>query len=121
MTGISPTDLILNPDGSIYHLHLLPEEIADTILLVGDPGRVGLVSSRFDRIDLRKSNREFVTHTGSYRGKRISVISTGIGTDNIDIVINELDALVSVDLKSSASEKLTLSENLQRPLEESGR
>jgi uridine phosphorylase len=100
MTGISPTDLILNPDGSIYHLHLLPEEIADTILLVGDPGRVGLVSSRFDRIDLRKSNREFVTHTGSYRGKRISVISTGIGTDNIDIVINELDALVSVDLKS---------------------
>lgn len=100
MTGISPTDLILNPDGSIYHLHLLPQEIADTILLVGDPGRVGLVSSRFDTIDLQKSNREFVTHTGSYRGKRISVMSTGIGTDNIDIVINELDALVSVDLKS---------------------
>jgi uridine phosphorylase len=100
MTGISPTDLILNPDGSIYHLNLLPEEIADTILLVGDPGRVDLVSSRFDSIELQKRNREFVTHTGSYRGKRISVISTGIGTDNIDIVVNELDALVSVDLKS---------------------
>ncbi len=98
MDLISHTDLILNPDGSIYHLHLLPEDIADTILLVGDPGRVSQVSSHFDSIDITKENREFVTHTGSFKGKRISVLSTGIGTDNIDIVLNELDALVNVDL-----------------------
>jgi uridine phosphorylase len=99
MNPISHTDLILNPDGSIYHLHLLPEDIADQIILVGDPGRVKQVSSHFDTIELEKSNREFVTHTGSYKGKRISVLSTGIGTDNIDIVLNELDALVNVDLE----------------------
>ncbi len=99
MERISRTDLILNPDGSIYHLALLPEEIADTIILVGDPARVEMISSRFEKVEVRKSNREFITHTGSYRGKRISVISTGIGTDNIDIVLNELDALVNVDLK----------------------
>ena len=95
---ISHTDLILNPDGSIYHLHLLPEDIADQVILVGDPGRVAQVSSHFEEIELKKSNREFVTHTGTYRGKRITVLSTGIGTDNIDIVLNELDALVNVDL-----------------------
>ncbi len=100
MVTISHTDLILNPDGSIYHLHLLPEDIADTIILVGDPGRVKQVSSHFDRIELRKENREFVTHTGIFRGKRISVLSTGIGTDNIDIVLNEVDALVNVDLEN---------------------
>lgn len=94
------TDLILHPDGSIYHLGLLPEEIADTIILVGDPGRVEQVSSRFDTIRIRKENREFVTHTGTYGGKQISVLSTGIGTDNIDIVLNELDALVNVDLST---------------------
>jgi uridine phosphorylase len=99
MERISHTDLILNPNGSIYHLALLPEEIADTIILVGDPGRVELISSRFDEVEVKKSNREFITHTGFYHGKRISVISTGIGTDNIDIVLNELDALVNVDLK----------------------
>ncbi|MEN8227189.1 MAG: nucleoside phosphorylase [Bacteroidota bacterium] len=98
MAPISHTDLILNPDGSIYHLHLLPEDIADTIILVGDPGRVKQVSSYFDSVELEKVNREFVTHTGTYQGNRISVISTGIGTDNIDIVLNELDALVNVDL-----------------------
>jgi len=98
MNPISPTDLILNPDGSIYHLHLLPGDIADQIILVGDPGRVAQVSSHFDHIELIKSNREFVTHTGSYKGKRITALSTGIGTDNIDIVLNELDALVNVDL-----------------------
>ncbi|MBE9517509.1 MAG: nucleoside phosphorylase [Bacteroidetes bacterium] len=98
MNPISHTDLILNPDGSIYHLHLLPGDIADQIILVGDPGRVKQVSSHFDHIELEKSNREFVTHTGSYKGKRITVLSTGIGTDNIDIVLNELDALVNVDL-----------------------
>jgi len=99
MNPISHTDLILNPDGSIYHLYLLPEDIADQIILVGDPGRVAQVSSHFDHIELKKSNREFVTHTGSYKGKRISVLSTGIGTDNIDIVLNELDALVNVNLE----------------------
>jgi uridine phosphorylase len=98
MNPISHTDLILNPDGSIYHLHLLPGDIADQIILVGDPGRVTQVSSHFDNIELEKSNREFVTHTGSFKGKRITVLSTGIGTDNIDIVLNELDALVNVNL-----------------------
>jgi len=99
MNPISHTDLILNPDGSIYHLHLLPGDIADQIILVGDPGRVEQVSSHFDKIELKKSNREFVTHTGRYKGKRITAISTGIGTDNIDIVLNELDALLNVDLE----------------------
>lgn len=99
MNPISHTDLILNPDGSIYHLHLLPGDIAHQVILVGDPGRVKQVSSHFDHIELKKSNREFVTHTGRYKGKRISVISTGIGTDNIDIVLNELDALLNVDLE----------------------
>ena len=99
MESISHTDLILNPDGSIYHLHLLPRDIADTIVLVGDPGRVKQVSAQFDSIEIEKENREFVTHTGTYKGKRISALSTGIGTDNIDIVLNELDALVNVDLE----------------------
>ncbi len=98
MDDISHTDLILNPDGSIYHLHLLPGEIARTIILVGDPGRVSQVSGHFSSIRLKKENREFVTHTGTYHGMETSVISTGIGTDNIDIVLNELDALVNVDL-----------------------
>lgn len=96
---MSHTDLILNPDGSIYHLRLLPEDIARDIILVGDPGRVATVSGFFDHVEIRKSNREFTTHTGTYRGKRISALSTGIGTDNIDIVLNELDALVNVDLQ----------------------
>lgn len=99
MKAISHTDLILNPDGSIYHLHLHPEDIADQVILVGDPERVARVTSHFDHVELKKSNREFHTQTGRYRGKRISVISTGIGTDNIDIVLNELDALVNVDLE----------------------
>ena len=99
MTGtISHTDLILNPDGSIYHLHLLPGDIADTIILVGDPGRVAQVAAHFDQVNTRKKNREFHSCTGTYREKEITVISTGIGTDNIDIVVNELDALVNVDL-----------------------
>jgi len=94
---ISATDLILNDDGSIYHLNLLPEDISDTIILVGDPDRVPRVSCFFDHIELKKGKREFITHTGSIGSKRISVISTGIGTDNIDIVLNELDALVNID------------------------
>jgi uridine phosphorylase len=96
---IPDSELILNPDGSIFHLRLQPEQIADTVLLVGDPGRVGSVSRHFSTIECEVSNREFVTHTGLYKGARISVLSTGIGTDNIDIVVNELDALVNIDLK----------------------
>jgi len=114
MNPISHTDLILNPDGSIYHLHLMPGDIADHIILVGDPGRVKQVSSHFDHIELKKSNREFVTHTGSYKGKRITVLSTGIGTDNIDIVLNELDALVNVDLDQRTIESEHKSLNLIR-------
>ena len=97
MTAIASSELILNENGSIFHLHLKPEELADTVLLVGDPGRVALVSAMFDKIRVQVQNREFVAHTGIYKGKEISVISTGIGTDNIDIVVNELDALANID------------------------
>ncbi len=100
MERISETDLILNEDGSIYHLNLLPEDISDTIILVGDQDRVPRVSRFFDQIELKKGKREFITHTGSIGSKRLSVISTGIGTDNIDIVLNELDALVNIDLNT---------------------
>ena len=96
---IGPSELILNQDGSIYHLNLLPEDIADTVILVGDPQRVERISRHFDSIEVRKQKREFITHTGRYKNKRLSVLSTGIGTDNIDIVLNELDALVNIDLK----------------------
>ncbi len=99
MNKIPDSELILNPDGSIFHLHLLPHQIAENIILVGDPGRVNMVSENFDRIEYKVQNREFATHTGYFNKKRISVVSTGIGTDNIDIVINELDALVNIDLK----------------------
>lgn len=95
-----PSELILNPDGSIYHLNLLPEDIADTLFFVGDPSRVKLVSRHFDRIRVRKQKREFITHTGELNGRELTVISTGIGTDNIDIVVNELDALANVDFQS---------------------
>ena len=91
------SELILNPDGSVYHLHLLPDHISDTILTVGDPNRVVQVSRHFDSIEFEATHREFVTHVGYYRGKRITVLSTGMGTDNIDIVMNELDALVNID------------------------
>ena len=97
---IPESELILNADGSIYHLDLKPGEIAHTIILVGDPQRVDRVSKHFDHIELKREHREFCTHTGTLRGRRLSVISTGIGTDNIDIVFNELDALVNIDLDS---------------------
>jgi len=97
---IKSSELILNPNGSIYHLNLLPENISNTIILVGDPDRVSRVSKHFDTIEFETQKREFHTHTGWFKGKRITVISTGIGTDNIDIVINELDALVNIDLKT---------------------
>lgn len=96
----APSELILNPDKSIYHLNLLPNDLADTIITVGDPGRVAQVSAHFDRIEIRKGKREFLTHTGFYKENRITVLSTGIGTDNIDIVLNELDALANIDFDS---------------------
>lgn len=98
MRIIEPSELIINPNGSIFHLHLRPQDISDTIILVGDPGRVDTVSSFFSKIEFSVTNREFKTVTGYYNDKRISVVSTGIGTDNIDIVVNELDALVNIDL-----------------------
>lgn len=100
MVKIPESELILNTDGSVYHLNLLPEDISDIVINVGDPDRVSLVSGYFDSIELKKHKREFLTHTGTYKGRRITVLSTGIGTDNIDIVYNELDALVNIDLAS---------------------
>ncbi len=94
---IGESELILNADGSIYHLNLLPEDIASTIIVVGDPGRVEQVSRYFDSIEIAKEKREFLTHTGYLNGQRITVLSTGIGTGNIDIVMNELDALANID------------------------
>ena len=98
--SIKNSELILNPDGSIYHLHLKPEDIADTIIFVGDQERVAEVTKHFDTIDFETQSREFKTQTGTYKGKRLSVISTGIGPDNIDIVLNELDALVNIDFET---------------------
>jgi uridine phosphorylase len=92
------TELITNPDGSVFHLHLLPGEIADNIIIVGDPGRVDMIADMLDSVRVRKCNREFCTATGTYGGMEVTVISSGIGTDNIDIVINELDALANIDL-----------------------
>jgi uridine phosphorylase len=100
MNIIAETELILTAENKIYHLNLSKEEIADDIILVGDPDRVAIISSKFDKIEHKIQNREFVTHTGTLNGKRISAIATGIGPDNIDIVINELDALVNIDFKT---------------------
>ena len=94
------SELIINGDGSIFHLHVKPEQLADKVILVGDPGRVSLVASHFDSKECDIESREFHTITGTYRGKRISVVSTGIGCDNIDIVLNELDALANIDFKT---------------------
>lgn len=100
MRTISETDLILNDDGSAYHLNLFPGEVADTVITVGDQDRVAEVSKHFDRVELKRAKREFVTHTGYIGSQRVTVISTGIGTDNIDIVLNELDALINVDCRN---------------------
>lgn len=106
--SIQASELILNPDGSVYHLNLRPEHLANTIITVGDPDRVNTITQHFDTIEFQTQKREFHTQTGTYRGKRITVISTGIGTDNIDIVLNELDALVNIDLeKREIKEQLT--------------
>jgi uridine phosphorylase len=99
MSRLSPTDLILNADGSVYHLNLLPKHLADIVITVGDPGRVHRISQRFNDIEFEMNKREFITHTGRFNGKRITVISTGIGPDNMEIVLTELDALVNIDLK----------------------
>jgi uridine phosphorylase len=111
---IPDSELVLNRDRSVYHLKLKEEHIADTILLVGDMGRVKQVSQLFDKIEFQNQNREFVTHTGIYKGKRISVLSTGIGPDNIDIVMNELDAVVNIDLEKRQHRPVRKSLNLVR-------
>lgn len=100
MAKISETDLVLNGDGSVYHLALLPKHISETVLTVGDPSRVNMISQHFDSIEFEMNRREFITQVGSYKGKKVTVISTGIGTDNIEIFFTEIDALVNVDLKT---------------------
>lgn len=97
---ISPSELIINKDGSVFHLHLQPAQLADRVILVGDPGRVPVVASRFDEQECEVCSREFHSITGRYKGKRITVVSHGIGTDNIDIVLNELDALANIDFNT---------------------
>jgi uridine phosphorylase len=114
MKKIAESELIINNDGSIFHLHLTPDQIADNIILVGDPGRVATISDMFDSVEHKVQNREFVTHTGFYKGKRFSALATGIGTDNIDIVLNELDALVNIDLKTRMPKTEHKSLNLVR-------
>lgn len=111
---IKESELILNPDGSIYHLNLKPEQVATTIILVGDQDRVGRISKYFDTVEHKVQKREFCTHTGTYKGKRLTVISTGIGPDNIDIVINELDALFNIDLNTRQPKKQITSLNFIR-------
>jgi uridine phosphorylase len=100
MAKIPEADLVLNRDGSVYHLCLLPKHISDTILTVGDPSRVNSISQHFDSIEFEMNRREFITQIGTYKGKRITVISTGIGTDNVEIFFTEIDALVNIDLKN---------------------
>ena len=102
---IAETELILTPENKIYHLNLSKDEIADNIILVGDPERVSIISNKFDSIEHKIQNREFVTHTGILNGKRISAIATGIGPDNIDIVVNELDALININFKTRTINK----------------
>lgn len=108
------SELIINGDGSIFHLHVKPEQLADKVILVGDPGRVNLVASHFESRECEVESREFRTVTGMYRGKRISVVSTGIGCDNIDIVVNELDALANIDFATRTEKKEKTSLTLVR-------
>ena len=114
MNKLRDTELIITNSGRIYHLNLKKEEIADDIILVGDPNRVEQISNKFEKIDFKITHREFITHTGYYNNKKISVISSGIGTDNIDIVINELDALVNVNFESRQINKIKKSLNIIR-------
>ncbi|MFI0428918.1 nucleoside phosphorylase [Mariniflexile sp. HMF6888] len=112
--SVKASELILNPNGSVYHLNLKPEHIAKTIIFVGDQNRVEQVSKHFDNIEFKIQKREFKTHTGTFKGNRISVISTGIGPDNIDIVLNELDALFNIDLKTRTQKEILTSLNIIR-------
>jgi len=112
--NIKESELILNPDGSIYHLELKPEHISNNIIFVGDQDRVDRITQHFDSVEFSVQKREFKTSTGIYKGKRISVISTGIGPDNIDIVLNELDALVNIDLKTRQPKKTLTKLNIVR-------
>ncbi|NLL27509.1 MAG: nucleoside phosphorylase [Bacteroidales bacterium] len=114
MKKILESELILRDDGAVYHLNLKPDEIAENIILVGDPGRVDLVASMFDKVNISKQNREINSATGIYKGKNVSVISTGMGPDNLDIVVNELDALVNVDLKNRVEKDSHKALNLVR-------
>jgi uridine phosphorylase len=114
MSRIAESEMILNERGAIYHLDLLPEELASNVILVGDPGRVARVSDHFDRIEFKNQHREFITHTGTIGKKRISVISTGIGTDNIDITLNEIDALVNINFKTREINPKLSSLNIMR-------
>lgn len=114
MARIPESELILNPDGSVYHLNLRPEHIADTIIAVGDPGRVHQVSQYFDEVEFEMNKREFITHTGSIGKKRLTVISSGIGTDNVEILLNELDALVNIDLEKREPRKELKALNIVR-------
>ncbi len=114
MQAIAPSELIINNRGAIYHLNLRPEELANTIITVGDPDRVKEVSKYFDKIEVEARHREFVTHTGTIGGKRLSVVSTGIGPDNIDIVLNELDALVNIDFGTRTVRESLTSLNIIR-------
>lgn len=111
---IKSSELILNPDGSVYHLNLKPENIAHDIIFVGDQNRVEKITQNFDKIEFSTQKREFKTQTGIYKGKRITVMSTGIGPDNIDIVMNELDALVNIDLKTKTPKDILTSLNIIR-------
>jgi uridine phosphorylase len=114
MSRIGDSELIINPDGSVFHLHLKPGQIGDTCILVGDQDRVEMVSKHFDSIEIKVRNREFKTHTGTYNGKSISVLSTGIGTDNIDIVVNELDAICNIDFETRTAKSIHKKLNLIR-------
>lgn len=111
---IKSSELIINPDGSVYHLNIKPQDLATNIILVGDQNRVEKVSKYFDTIEFETQKREFKTHTGTYKGKRFTVISTGIGPDNIDIVLNELDALVNIDFETREIKKELTSLNFVR-------
>ncbi len=114
MQRIEESELIINADGSVFHLHLKPGQVANDIILVGDPGRVDMISSFFQSIEVKAQNREFVSCTGRFNGKRITVVATGIGTDNIDIVLNELDALVNVDFVTRTPKTVLTTLNMVR-------
>ena len=111
---IAESELIINGDGSVFHLHLRPEELADNVILVGDPGRVDMIAEYFDEKEFRHQSREFVSVTGKYKGVRMTALSTGIGTDNIDIVMNELDVLVNVDFNTRQEKEETRSLEIVR-------